>query len=148
MQKKELIPDSIQYFLLSVILWFVVDFGTAGGFRFYYYEKIWPTILLFYLGFPLIFSLLIFRLKWNNRRLFFGMLVTVFIVEILFTRNPLLMSFPNLLWGIPLAVLIYIPLVYFPLWLIRKAIKQHLMIILLCSISVLTVTLLTIFGGK
>ncbi len=146
MSKNNLIPDSIQYFLLSVILWFVVDFGTAGGFRFAYYEKIWPTILIFYLGFPLIFSLLIFRLKWNTTRLFLSMLVMIFIVEILFTNNPLLMIFPTLLWGIPLAVLIYTPLVFFPLWFLRKELRMHRLVILVTGAAVLIVTALTIFG--
>ena len=146
MPKKKLIPNPIQFFLLSVILWFVVDFGTAGGFRLFYYEKIWPAILFFYLGFPLIFSILIFRMKWDDRRLFFGMLVAIFIVEILFTRNPLLMTFPTLLWGIPLAVLIYTLLVFFPLWFLRNELTKHLLVIIVTCTVVLIVTLLTVFG--
>ncbi len=146
MQKIIALPEPVQYFLLSALLWFIVDFGTAGGFRPSYYEKIWPVIWLFYLGFPLIFSILIFRLKWNTVRLFLSTLVTIFIVEILFTRNPLLMTFPNLLWAIPLAVLIYIPLVYFPLWFIRRELSKHRLMILLTGSAVVVVTALSMFG--
>jgi hypothetical protein len=146
MRKTITIPKPIQYFLLSVFLWVIVDFGTAGGFRISYYEKIWPVIWLFYLGFPLIFSILIFRLKWNSTRLFLSTLVTIFIVEILFTRNPLLMTLPNLLWATPLAVLIYIPLVYFPLWFIRKELSKHRLMIFLSGAAVVVVTFLTISG--
>jgi len=136
----------VWYFLLSVALWFIIDFGTAGGFRISYYEKIWPTILLFYLGFPLIFSVLIFRLQWTKYQLFLSTLATIYIIEVVFTRNPLLMTFPTLLWGIPLAVLVYVPLVYFPLWVIRGEIEKHgLIIVVLCMVEV-AVMLLTIFG--
>jgi hypothetical protein len=146
MRKMITIQEPVQYFFLSVILWVIVDFGTAGGFRISYYEKIWPVIWLFYLGFPLIFSILIFRLKWNTNWLFLSTLVTIFIVEILFTRNPLLMTFPNLLWAIPLAVLIYNPLVYFPLWFIRKELLKHCLMIFLSGAAVVVVTVLTMFG--
>lgn len=129
-----------------MILWFVVDFGTAGGYRLAYYEKIWPTVLFFYLGFPLLFSILIYKFGVGDKGLFLGTLITIFIIEILFTRNPLLMSFPTLFWGIPVAVLIYIPLVFFSLWIVKREVIKHLPLIIILTGIELLITTLTIFG--
>jgi hypothetical protein len=142
------IPIAWQYFLLAVLLWVIVDFGTAGGFRLAYFQKYGFTLLLFYLGFPLVFALLIFRLKWNERRLFFATSVAIFIVEVLFTRNPLVMNYPALLWGIPLAILVYLPLTYFPLWFVRKEMGKHKFIAIGLTIVELIVMWLTTFGVK
>jgi hypothetical protein len=142
------IPISWQYFLLGVLLWILVDFGTAGGFRLAYFQEYGLTLLLFYLGFPLIFTLLIFRLHWNERHLFFATLIEIFIVEVLFTRNPLVMSYPSLLWGIPLAILVYLPLTYFPLWFIRKEMSKHRAFIIGLSIVEVIIMWLSTFGQK
>jgi hypothetical protein len=138
---------SWQYFLLGVLLWILVDFGTAGGFQLAYFQEYGATLLLFYLGFPLIFTLLIFRFNWNETRLFFATLIAIFIVEVLFTRNPLVMSYPSLLWGIPLAILIYLPLTYFPLWFVRKEIGRHRFLVIGLSLVEVLVMLLTTFGN-
>jgi hypothetical protein len=140
-------PISWQYFLLGVLLWVIVDFGTAGGFRFTYFQEYGLTLLLFYLGYPLVFTLFIFRWHWNERRLFSATLVAIFIIEVLFTRNPLLMSFPALLWGIPLAILIYLPLTYFPLWFVRKEMGRHRFLVIGLSLVELIVMGLTTFGN-
>ncbi|MFZ6028682.1 MAG: hypothetical protein ACOYYS_13270 [Chloroflexota bacterium] len=135
-----------QYFLLSFLLWVFVDFGTAGGFRVAYFEKYGAALLFFYLGSPLVFSFLIFKMRWGGRRLFLATLATIFVVEVLFTRNPLVTTFPALLAGIPLAVAVYTPLIYFPLWLVRKQMRQHWLPVLVSSAITLMVTLLTMFG--
>lgn len=112
-----------------------------------YFQEYGATLLLFYLGFPLIFTLLIFRLKWNETRLFFATLIAIFIVEVLFTRNPLVMSYPSLLWGIPLVILIYLPLTYFPLWIVRKEMGKHRFIVIELSLVEVIVMWLTTFGN-
>jgi len=124
-----------------------VDFGTAGGFRFAYFQEFGATLLFFYLGFPLIFTLLIFRLHWNERRLFFATLIVIFVVEVLFTRNALVMSYPSLLWGIPLAILVYLPLTYFPLWIVQKEMGRHRFLVIGLSIVEVIVMWLTTFGS-
>jgi hypothetical protein len=145
--KRNYLPASWQYFLLGALLWVLVDFGTAGGFRFAYFREYGATLLLFYLGYPLIFTLLIFWLNWNDTSLFFATLINIFIIEVLFTRNPLVMSFPALLWGIPLAILIYLPLTYFPLWIVRKEMGRHRFLVIGLSIVEVIVILLTTFGN-
>jgi hypothetical protein len=141
------LPKSWQYFLLGVLLWVIVDFGTAGGFRISYFETYGATLLLFYIGYPLVFSILIFKLRWNERRLFLATLVAIFVVEILFTRNPLVMTFPALLLGIPLAILVYAPLTYFPLWMVRKEMQEHRQLIIVLILVELIVMMLTTFGN-
>ncbi len=139
-------PKSWQYFFLGFLLWVLVDFGTAGGFRIAYFEKYGPTLLLFYIGYPLVFSVLIFKLQWQERRLFLATLAAIFVVEVLFTRNPWVMTFPLLLLGIPLAILVYAPLTYFPLWLVRKETGKHKALIIGLLIVELIVMSLTTFG--
>src|SRR5512146_1002673 len=141
-------PKSWQYFFVGVLLWVLVDFGTAGGFRIAYFEKYGATLLLFYIGYPLIFSVLIFRLQWSERRLFFATLAAIFVVEVLFTRNPWVMTFPALLAGIPLAILVYAPLTYFPLWFVRKETGKHKALITGLVIVELIVMMLTTFGNS
>jgi hypothetical protein len=147
MKNNNFIPASWQYFLLGILLWVFVDFGTAGGFRLAYFQEYGAALLLFYLGFPLIFTLLIFRLNWNEPRLFFATLIAIFMVEVLFTRNPLVMSYPSFLWGIPLAILVYLPLTYFPLWIVRKEMGKHRFLVIGLSLVEVLVMLLTTFSA-
>lgn len=140
------IPPSWQYFLLGVLLWIFVDFGTAGGFRLAYFETYGLTLLLFYLGYPLIFSILIFKLHWSERRLFLATLAAIFVVEVVFTGNPWVMTFPALLLGIPLAILVYAPLTYFPLWFVRGEMSRHKGLIIGLTVVEFIVIALTTFG--
>jgi hypothetical protein len=142
------LPESCQYFFVNILLWVLVDFGTAGGFRITYFEKYGPTLLLFYVGYPLVFSVLIFQLHWSERCLFFATLVAIFVVEVVFTRNPLVMTFPALVLGIPLAIMVYAPLTYFPLWFVRKEITRHRILVLGLTSVELIVMMLTTFGNS
>ena len=147
-RKQLIIPKTLQYFIISFVLWVIIDWGTAGGFRIAYFEKYGPTLLIYYIGYPMIFTILIFMLHWNEKRLFISTLIGIFIVEVIFTRNPLLITFPLLLFGIPLAIMIYLPLTYFPLWLIRKELLKHKILIIGLTIIELIVMFLTTFGNK
>lgn len=141
------LPKSWQYFFLGFLLWVLVDFGTAGGLRIAYFEKYGATLLLFYTGYPLLFSVLIFKYHWDERRLLLATLVAIFVVEVLFTRNPLVTKFPALLLGIPLAIMVYAPLTYFPLWFVRKELGEHKLLIIGLVIVEFIVIMLTTFGN-
>jgi hypothetical protein len=147
MRKRLQLPISLQYILLDIVLWIIVDWGTAGGFRFTYFEKYGPTLLLFYLGYPIVFSVLVFKLDWGEKRLFLATLIAIFIVEVIFTRNPLVMEYPALIIGIPLAIMVYAPLTYFPLWFVRKEVIKHKIVILGLIMVELFVIVLTTFGN-
>ncbi len=146
MSKQFQMPQSWQYFFLGILLWVLVDFGTAGGFRVSYFERYGATLLVFYIGYPLIFSILIFKLHWSEHRLFLATLAAIFVVEVLFTGNPWVMTFPALLLGIPLAILVYAPLTYFPLWIVRKEIVRYRRLIIGLTIVELIVMMLTTFS--
>jgi len=142
------LPEPWRYFILGVLLWIVVDWGTAGGFRIAYFQKFGPTLLLFYVGYPLVFSILAFRLRWSERRLFLATLAAIFMIEVVCVRNPLLTTFPALLAGIPLAVAIYAPLTYFPLWFVRGDLARHRKLIAVLIVVELVVMMLTTLGNS
>jgi len=138
--------QAVLFIILCFFLWFIIDFGTAGGFKVGYFDKFGVTLLLFYFGYPIIFALLIFKLNYGGKQLFFATLIAIFIVEVIFTNNPLVMHFPWLLLGIPLAIAIYMPLTFFPLWIVRKEMTKHIWAVILLSTIEIIVILLTTFG--
>jgi len=146
MSKPIQMPDWARYLLLGFLLWCLVDFGTAGGFRIAYFKTYGPTLLLFYLGYPLVFTALIFRFHWSQKRLFIATLVGIFLVEAVFARNPLVTTFPALILGIPLAILVYAPLTYFPLWIVRREIARRRALAVGLTIVELVIMMLTTFG--
>ena len=133
------------YLLVAIISWAIVDFGTAGGFRLLYLEKYWQGLLIIYIGFPLIFTLLIYGLSFSERALLIPTLLSIIIIEVVMTHNPLIITFPSCLYGIPLAIAVYVPLVYFPLWIERGEVKKHLRIVIFLSIIIVMIMLLTTF---
>jgi hypothetical protein len=135
------------YFLLGFLLWVAVDLGTAGGLRLGYFARYMPALLVFYLGYPLVFTWLVFRRRLGSRGLFAATLVAILVVEAVFTGNPWVVSFPLCLIGIPLAVAVYAPLTYFPLWAVRGELGRHrrTVVALVCVEAV--VTALTALGS-
>ncbi len=140
--------QAFRYCFICFLLWVLVDLGTAGGFRLSYFAKYGPALLIFYLGYPLVFTFLIYRAHWGERRLFLATLAAIFVVEVVFTGNPLVMTFPACLVGIPLAILIYAPLTYFPLWYVRKEIGSHKTVVIFLVICEVAVMGLTTFGNS
>ena len=136
------------YFLLGVLLWVVVDFGTAGGFRPSYFARYMPALLVFYVGYPLAFTYLIFRRGLGGRGLFVATLIAIFIVEAVFTGNPWIIVFPLCLIGIPLAIAVYAPLTYFPLWAVRGEMGRHRRtVVALCCVEAVVMGLTTLGKG-
>ncbi len=146
MERRKRIPAARAYFLLGVLLWVIVDWGTAGGFRPAYLEKFGLPLLVFYIGCPAVFTALIFVFHWGDGLLFAATLATIFVVEVVFTGNPLLMSFPQLLIGIPLSIMVYAPLTFFPLWIVRGEAGRRKGIMLSLAGVELIVMILTVFG--
>jgi hypothetical protein len=138
---------AIVYAILSFILWIIVDWGTAGGFRIRYFQTYGVTLLLFYICYPLSFTFLIFKIKMGNKGLFLSTLFAIFIIEVIFTGNPLVMTFPACLLGIPLAIAIYLPLTYFPLWFVKGELGNHKLLIAFLMFCEITVMFLTTFGN-
>jgi hypothetical protein len=136
------------YVLCGFILWVIIDLGTAGGFRLSYFSAHGPLLLVFYLGFPIAFACLIFRWHWAGSKLFFATVVAIMLVEGVFTGNPFVLSFPLMLVGIPLAICIYSPLTYFPLWIVNGEMGRHRAVATFLSLVVLAVMFLATFGAE
>jgi len=135
------------YILWGVILWFFVDLGTAGGFKISYLIQYGRALWIFYIGFPILFAYLIYRRQWKTRKLILATLAAIAIVEGLFTRNPLVLSFPLLLVGIPLAVCVYLPLTFFPLWIVNHEMGNHKIAVGFLSAVIIVISILTTFGN-
>jgi len=139
----------LKYFLLGILFWFVVDFTTTEAIRnpSHYYSIFMPALLIFYIGYPLLFSLLIYKFKLNNKLLFIATLIGIIIVEILFTHNALLYSFPIMILTIPIAISIYSLLTFVPKWIVDKEIKKNKWKLILIIIIYVLVSLVTLFGN-
>lgn len=120
-----------RYFLLGAGLWFAVDFTTAFAPNVRRWVSFMPTIFLFYLGFPLVFAFLIYRRRWTDRQLIVPMLLVLVIVEILFSHNILLYTFPLMLVFIPAATAIYSLLTFMPRWIVDGQLSAHRKTVLL-----------------
>jgi len=114
-----------RYFLTGTILWVVVDWTTAFNPDFERWISYMPEIWLFYVGYPLIFAFLIYRRKWSAWGIFLAMLAGAFIVEVVFTGNKMLYTFPIMLIGIPAAISIYGLLTFAPKWIVENRIRQN-----------------------
>lgn len=137
---------AIRYIAWGVLIWFLVDFGTAGGFRIEYLIHYGRALWIFYIGCPLIFGYLIFYREWKTRKLMLATLAAIAVVEGLFTGNPLVLTFPALLIGIPLAVCVYTPLTFFPLWIVNREMGRHKILVGFTTTIIVCITLLTTFG--
>jgi hypothetical protein len=137
---------ALAYFLLGVALWFVVDWGTAGGFRPSYFAAYMPALLVFYLGCPAVFTYLVFRHRLGTRGLVVATLVEIVVVEMLATGNPWLTSVPLMFVGIPLAIAVYAPLTFFPLWIVRGEMGRRRRLVWALVAVEAAITLLTIAG--
>jgi hypothetical protein len=135
------------YLLIGIVLFTVVDFGTAGGFDLGYFRTCGFALLIFYIGYPLLFTALIYRLHMPEKWLMVPTVLCMFLIEAVFTRNPLVIGFPACLAGIPLALAVYAPLTYFPLWIERGEMGRHKGIVIFLSAVEIVIMLLTTFGS-
>ncbi len=66
----------LKYFFTAVLPWVIVDFTTTAAIAepARYYSKYMPAILVFYLGYPLVFCLLIYGFRLEGWALVLAML--------------------------------------------------------------------------
>jgi hypothetical protein len=115
----------LKYFIIGVIFWLLVDWTTAFQPDLQRWLTYWPEIWVFYLGFPFIFAFLIYERIWSNRRIFLATLAEVFIVEIVFTHNALLYTFPIMVLALPVGIILYSLLVFVPKWITDGELKRN-----------------------
>ncbi len=114
-----------KYFLVGSAFWFGVDFSTAFAPNVSRWVSYMPTILVFYFGAPLALAYLIYRRRWSDRRLVAPMLAVLFIVEVVFSHNALLYTFPLFFVFIPVAVALYAFLTFVPRWIVDGRLADH-----------------------
>ncbi len=115
----------ISYIIISFILWLIVEYITVWGVRFGEWISFMPWVLFQYLLIVLIFWLLLFIKKYDQKKTFIVMVAVMYIFEFLW-QNFLLL---NVIWFIPVSILllqIWGFLTFIPLWLVNKSIKQNI----------------------
>ena len=132
-----------KYFLLGTVFWFCVDFTTAFAPDVHRWVSYMPAILLFYFGSPLLFAFLIYRRGWSDRSLIAPVLVVLVLVEVVFSHNALLFTFPLLLIFIPVAVAIYSFITYVPRWIVDGRLPVHRRTTLLLVLVWIVIALLS-----
>ncbi|MBU6996709.1 MAG: hypothetical protein HXS41_08080 [Theionarchaea archaeon] len=133
----------LKYFIIGAIFWLLVDWTTAFQPDLQRWLTYWPEIWMFYLGFPFIFAFLIYKRMWNNRRIFVATLAEIFIVEIVFTHNVLLYTFPIMILALPVGIILYSLLVFVPKWIVDGELKENkwkltLMVLVWIFVSIAT----------
>jgi len=115
----------LKYFILSVVFWFVVDFfGTDAVLDFGYYQRLMPWLLIVYIGYPLLFSLIIFKFNIKGLKLFIATVVAFLLSEmVLFGTAALILSFVWIL--VPLGIAYYVMITMVPLWIVEGKLKEN-----------------------
>ncbi|MGD2249329.1 MAG: hypothetical protein PVF58_13055 [Candidatus Methanofastidiosia archaeon] len=138
--------NPLKYFIVGVIFWFLVDFTTTEAIRNpgFYYSVYMPALLIFYIGYPLLFSFLIYKFNFEGKKLLITTLIAAFFLEAVVFQNPLLTTFPMLFIGIPAAISLYGFITYGPKWIVNGEIKNNkgkltIMILVYVLISLATV---------
>jgi len=80
---------------------------------------------LFYIGYPLVFSVLIYGLRLGQRALFLAMIGGIVAVEIVFTHNRLLLTLPICLLAVPISLGHYGMVSFMPLWIAEGTIAEN-----------------------
>jgi len=117
----------LRYFLIAVFAWVIVDFTTTAAIAhpFAYYSKYMPALLVFYIGYPLVFSALIYQFRLGARGLSLAMIAGIVVVEIVFTHNLLLLTLPICLLAIPISLAHYSMVTFMPLWMAERTIGKN-----------------------
>jgi hypothetical protein len=138
----------LKYFIMGVMFWLLVDWTTAFQPDLQRWLTYWPEIWMFYLGFPLIFAFLIYKRMWSNRKIFVATLFEVFIVEIVFTHNALLYTFPIMVLALPVGIILYSLLVFVPKWIVDKELRRNRWKLTLMVVVWVFVSLATYVGNS
>jgi len=133
----------LKYFIIGVFFWVVVDYTTAFNPDFQEWVDHMPLIWSFYIGYPLLFSFLIYKKQWNTRKIFYSMIIVAFIIEVILSNNVLLYTFPIMLIMIPIAVSIYSFITFIPKWIVEKKIIENrkkliILVIVWATVSILS----------
>ena len=114
----------ISYIALSLGFWIIVELLTAWNYRIGEWVGYMPWILLEYLLIILIFWFFLFPRNWSEKKVFFLMLVVMYLFEFLW-QNPLLLNPASFVPASLLLASIWGFLTFVPLWIARKEFKRQ-----------------------
>ena len=135
--------DKYKYLILSIIIWVFVDFTTAHIPDVESWKSFMPEIWIFYLGWPLLFSYLIYKNNWDDKKIFMWTMILGFLLEIIFFNNPMFFMFPLMFIAIPTFIASYTLVSLVPKWIVEKRIKDNKKFMIMMLILWLFVTLVT-----
>ncbi len=117
----------VRYFFLAVLAWVIVDFTTTAAIADpqAYYSKYMPALLIFYVGYPLAFSILIYKFQLGSRSLLLAMIAGMLLVEVVLTHNMLLLTLPVCLIAIPIGLAHYGMVTFMPLWIAERRVGEN-----------------------
>ena len=147
------IRDWFRYLVLAVLAWVIVDFTTTAAILNPrdYYSRYMPTLLIFYLGYPLVFCALRYRFKLGAMGMFLAMIAGIVVVEIVCTHNILLFTAPICLVAIPISLAHYGMVTFMPLWIAEGTVGRNRKwaagTLAVWGVGVL-LNILTQFGGR
>ncbi|MFC1747211.1 hypothetical protein ACFL2V_00235 [Pseudomonadota bacterium] len=107
-----------KYFMLGILFWVVVDFTTVYFPDHPLWEENMPGVWVVYFGYPLIFSVVFYKWELTGVAPIGIMLSFLVLIEIVIVNNPLLLTFPDLLIGMPIAFAIYMLITYVPKYIV------------------------------
>ncbi len=120
----------IKYLVLFAVVYFIVDFITAFNWNVISWLSAYIRILFLpILGPGLLFYYLIYKRKWVDWKIFTAMMIYAMFIEAFMLRNPNVITFPSLIWGIPLAADFYGLIVFLPKWIVDKQVKKNKILI-------------------
>jgi len=137
----------LKYLLFGILFWVVVDFTTAFSPDFQRWFSYMPTIWLFYIGFPLVFTLLIYKFKLKDKSLFIVAIIGGILAELVLFHNALLYTFPIMLLAIPFLISIYSLISIVPKWIVEKEVKKNKKKTIIMVVIWLIISILTLMGN-
>ena len=133
----------LYYLIYGIICWVIVDFTTVFNPNLQRWISYWPTIWLFYILFPLMFSFLIYKVKINDKQLFLCIIIEIIISEVILFQNQLLFTFPIMLLAIPLSLCIYTLITFLPKWIVEKKLKENQRMVIFLIVVWILISIIT-----
>lgn len=134
--------ERILYVILSVLLWFVLTFSIGFQFNISAWFTSLATLFILSTLYSLLFAFLFFGLLWASPKVFIAMLFAMLALEILLFQNTDFYHYPQLLYAIPLALVLYSTCTFVPLWIVERKIATRKWMLLMMMIVYSTVLLL------
>ncbi|MBD3354091.1 MAG: hypothetical protein GF364_21595 [Candidatus Lokiarchaeota archaeon] len=120
----------LKYITISFIFWILIEYITAWSNRLDEWISYIPWIFFYYFGIIVIFDLIFFKTTFSFKKVFAILIFLMYPIEILLFSNTLIL---NIGWFLPHSiqlVSIWGFLVFVPLWIIQKRVRDNWKLVL------------------